>query len=176
MNTVSVLAGKYKGQKLQVPASAHPLGSREKNALFNMLVPYLDGANVLDAFAGTGALGLEALSRGARSATFIESHPGAVKILRENIKDCKIFNTRVANFDSDETFDLIFADPPYDHIDPTELNHLTKFLKPSALLALSHPKGSTFSLKGCEIIRQNSYARCTLTLYKKSTPSAQTVV
>lgn len=168
MNTVSVLAGKYKGQKLQVPTPAHPLGSREKNALFNMLAPYLDGADVLDAFAGTGALGLEALSRGARSATFIESHPGAAKILRENIKDCKIFNTRVANFDSDETFDLIFADPPYDHIDPTELNHLTKFLKPSALLALSHPKGSEFTLDNCKIIEQKSYSGCTLTIFQNS--------
>ncbi|MBR3414997.1 RsmD family RNA methyltransferase [Candidatus Saccharibacteria bacterium] len=85
-----ILSGKYKGTKLKSPdlATTHPMGSREKLALFNMLSPYLEGATVLDYFAGSGALGLEALSRGAASVTFIENNPKALQTIRENCERC----------------------------------------------------------------------------------------
>lgn len=83
-----VLAGKFKGVKLQSPHSAltHPMGSREKLALFNMLQPYLQGATVLDIYAGSGALGIEALSRGAKSVIFVEKSAKIAQIIRQNIQ------------------------------------------------------------------------------------------
>ncbi|MBQ9029493.1 RsmD family RNA methyltransferase [Candidatus Saccharibacteria bacterium] len=88
MAELRILSGKYKGTKLASPnlTTTHPMGSREKLALFNMLSPYLNGATVLDYFAGSGALGLEALSRGAARVDFVESSPKAQKVIKENIK------------------------------------------------------------------------------------------
>ena len=88
---LSILSGQYKGIKLKSPGGAtHPMGSREKNATFNMLAPYLEGAEVIDYFAGSGALGLEALSRGAASVTFVENDPKAIKVIEENIARCEM--------------------------------------------------------------------------------------
>lgn len=83
-----VLAGRFKGVKLQSPRSelTHPMGSREKLALFNMLQPYLEGSRVLDIYAGSGALGIEALSRGARSAFFVEKSAKIASIIRQNLQ------------------------------------------------------------------------------------------
>ena len=87
---LSILSGQYKGIKLKSPGGAtHPMGSREKNATLNMLAPYLEGARVIDYFAGSGALGLEALSRGAASVTFVENDPKAIKVIEENIARCE---------------------------------------------------------------------------------------
>lgn len=82
-----VLAGEFKGRKLLSPRSehTHPMGAREKNALFNMIQPYLPGARVLDLFAGSGALGIEALSRGAAEVIFVEKNPQIAAIIRKNL-------------------------------------------------------------------------------------------
>ncbi len=84
-----VLAGRFKGIRLQSPRSelTHPMGSREKLALFNMLQPYLEGARVLDVYAGSGALGVEALSRGAESVIFVEKSPKIAGIIRQNLAE-----------------------------------------------------------------------------------------
>lgn len=83
-----VLSGKFKGQKITSPQSklTHPMGSREKLALFNMLQPYLGGAKVLDIYAGSGALGIEALSRGANEVIFVEKSPQIAQILKQNLQ------------------------------------------------------------------------------------------
>lgn len=85
---LSVLSGRFKGVKLQSPQSAltHPMGAREKLALFNMLQPYLEGAKLLDIYAGSGALGIEALSRGAGSVIFVEKSPQISQIIRQNLQ------------------------------------------------------------------------------------------
>ncbi len=87
-NDLRVLAGRFKGVKLQSPRSklTHPMGSREKLALFNMLQPYLEGSRVLDIYAGSGALGIEALSRGARSAFFVEKSAKIARIICQNLQ------------------------------------------------------------------------------------------
>lgn len=85
---LSVLSGRFKGAKLQSPQSAltHPMGAREKLALFNMLQPYLEEVKVLDIYAGSGALGIEALSRGAGSVVFVEKSPQISQIIRQNLQ------------------------------------------------------------------------------------------
>ncbi len=83
-----VLSGRFKGIRLDSPRStlAHPMGSREKIALFNMLQPYLEGAKVLDIYAGSGALGIEALSRGAESVVFVEKSPQISQVIKQNVQ------------------------------------------------------------------------------------------
>ncbi len=102
-----------------------PTSDRARETLFNVLQPVLEDARVLDLFAGTGALGLEALSRGARCATFVDQQRKVVEALRANIASCDLeaeCNVIVADYRAalrrlgatdSEPFDLVFADPPY---------------------------------------------------------------
>jgi 16S rRNA (guanine966-N2)-methyltransferase len=118
---VRIVAGRYKGRRLRMPRGAptRPTADRVREALFSMLGD-VSGARVLDLYAGSGALGIEALSRGADSAVFVERDPRAAAAIRENI-DAVGANGEVRRQDvlaflaSDHRpFDLVFCDPPYD--------------------------------------------------------------
>jgi 16S rRNA (guanine966-N2)-methyltransferase len=118
-----IVAGVAGGRRLAVPPKGtRPTSDRVREALFSAVESAvdLDGAQVLDLYAGTGALGLEALSRGAASATFVESAPGALAVLRANIRavglPARVRAGKVAAVlaaGSPEPFDLVLADPPY---------------------------------------------------------------
>ena len=125
-----IIAGKWRGKRLMVPAGrdVRPTSDRARGALFNVLSHgrptaegwTLQGANVLDAFAGTGALGLEAVSRGAAHATFIDNAAQSLAAVRRNIADCRAEAvTAVVPGDAtvppppERECDLIFLDPPY---------------------------------------------------------------
>ena len=120
-----ITTGLYKGRRLTtVPdLTVRPATERVRQTLFNMLVNRipLDGATVLDLFAGSGSLGFEALSRGARHVVFVELDPAALRHLEENAArlgctgDVEILATDALQFvrATDETFSLVFADPPY---------------------------------------------------------------
>jgi 16S rRNA (guanine966-N2)-methyltransferase len=120
-----IIAGTWKGRTLAGPSGPglRPTSDSLRETLFNILGPGVAGARVLDAFAGTGALGLEALSRGAAHATFVELEGRAVKILQENIRRCgaELLATivrgdfgRVDLGGGASRFDLVCLDPPYD--------------------------------------------------------------
>lgn len=120
-----VIAGSARGQRLRAPgAGTRPLADRLKQALFAILEPDLPGATVLDLFAGSGAGGIEALSRGARRAVFVERDPGAASVIRENLARCGLAEGAllrraevVAYLGSaaqeDGPFDIVLVDPPY---------------------------------------------------------------
>jgi 16S rRNA (guanine966-N2)-methyltransferase len=117
-----IIAGLAKGRRLLAPPGLHtrPTAGRVREALFSVIMPRLAGARVLDAFAGSGALGLEALSRGAGNALFIERDAAALKILRRNAENCRLPGVRIVPGDAlrflrlrHEPFDIIFLDPPY---------------------------------------------------------------
>ncbi|MFL1463020.1 RsmD family RNA methyltransferase [Roseococcus sp. DSY-14] len=125
---MNILAGRWKGRKLQAPegAATRPTGARARQALFDMLWhaswagrERVEGARVLDAFAGTGALGLEALSRGAAHADFLENQPAALAALRANLRACAGAEGRVWPADAlrppraPQPCTLAFLDPPY---------------------------------------------------------------
>jgi 16S rRNA (guanine966-N2)-methyltransferase len=119
---VRIIAGHLRGSRLVVPdkAGLRPTSDRVRETLFNWLAPVIDGARCLDLFAGTGALGIEALSRGARACTFVESDRELARLLRENIARLKIENARVVERDAEtmlrgmtEPFDVVFVDPPF---------------------------------------------------------------
>jgi 16S rRNA (guanine966-N2)-methyltransferase len=120
-----IVGGRAKGRRLSVPPrGTRPTSDRAREALFNSLAALmdLDGARVLDLFAGTGAVGLEALSRGAVAAVFVESDHAAAEILRHNIGAVGLPGAELSRrpaaahltgAGADTPFDLIFADPPY---------------------------------------------------------------
>src|SRR5690242_20363316 len=89
-----VIAGAYKGRRLKAPSwtGLRPTSDKLRETLFNVLAPRVPGARVLDAYAGTGALGIEALSRGAREAAFIERDRRALALIEENLARCGIVN------------------------------------------------------------------------------------
>ena len=167
---MQVISGKYKNLRLESPndSHTHPMGSREKLALFNMLQPYLTGARVLDAFAGTGALGIEAISRGAREVVFVEKSAKVAKTIKNNLvkvtEPTEIFIGEAEKYTTSEPFDLIIADPPYDHFDPAKIEALTKFLKADGVLVLSHPNTAP-ELAGLVLEKSHSYAAANISIY-----------
>ncbi|HKE48378.1 MAG TPA: 16S rRNA (guanine(966)-N(2))-methyltransferase RsmD [Rhodanobacteraceae bacterium] len=117
-----IVAGRLRGSRLVVPdkAGLRPTSDRVRETLFNWLAPFIDGARCLDLYAGTGALGIEALSRGAASATFVESDRALAKLLAENLARLKVENARIVESDAlsylkgrAEPFDVAFVDPPF---------------------------------------------------------------
>ena len=118
-----VVAGHLRGPRLAAPpgSATRPTSDRVREALFSILGP-LDGARVLDLYAGSGALGIEALSRGAAQAVFVEHDAGAAAVLRENLRalgadaDVRRVDVVAALRDArtrGETYDLVLCDPPY---------------------------------------------------------------
>lgn len=121
-----VIAGSHKGRRLLGPRGPglRPTPDRVKEALFSILGDRVRDAHVLDLYAGTGAIGIEALSRGARRVTFVEAHPASLRVLRDNLTRCGLDSAAEVHPDEAEAFlqrrrpdsapyDVIFADPPY---------------------------------------------------------------
>jgi len=121
-----VIAGLYKGRRLKAPTweGLRPTSDKLRETLFNILAPRVEAARVLDGFAGTGAVGIEALSRGAAHVTFIENNRRAVALIEENLQACGVkggYTIRCADvvaalngLPAADAFDLILLDPPYD--------------------------------------------------------------
>lgn len=176
---MQIISGRFKRQKLQSPDNGpitHPMGSRERLGLFNQLGQYFDFASdnlqVLDAYAGTGALGLELLSLSSGSkVTFIEKDPQALKSLKANIQNLDLADStqiipgKVQDFRSELTFDLIFIDPPYHLIQITEFIQLIEFLRPGGILVLSHPH--PLVLPELKLLSTRSYAGSSISLFVK---------
>ena len=114
-------SGRFKYRKLEIPESARPTTEKVREAVFSMLIGKVEGATVLDLFAGSGSLGLEALSRGAEFCVFNEGDRKNYKVLKNNIENCKaeeISSTYNNDFRkvlilANREFDIIFVDPPY---------------------------------------------------------------
>jgi 16S rRNA (guanine966-N2)-methyltransferase len=125
---VRIVGGSLRGRKLGFPdvPGLRPTPNRVRETLFNWLAPHISGMRALDLFAGSGALGIEAISRGAMQAVLVESSPVAAKQLRESVIRLGLGNARVESADAlaylkramspggEGPFDLIFLDPPFD--------------------------------------------------------------
>ena len=180
---IRLISGIFKNHKITSPNSrqTHPMSERARNAIFNSIQAEIQDAEVLDAFAGTGALGLEAISRGAKKVIFIEKNRLAQKILSENLKiveknekagEVKLILSSVSNWlNSSEsrlergdllenlTFDVIFADPPYYDPQFPTINKLSKRLKSGGILILSQPKEiENFETENLTLISEKKYS------------------
>lgn len=154
-----IIAGKFGGRRIDVPkANTRPTSDRVREALFASLTSRLGSfadLKVLDLFAGSGALGIEALSRGAAGAEFVDSASAAVRVIKKNLAElgikAKVHQRKATAFcaQSGERFDLVFLDPPYDvkNAEITEILELlvtNDRLNAEALIVVERAKGPAF--------------------------------
>ena len=132
----------------------------------------MSGAVVLDAYAGSGALGIEALSRGASYAMFVEKNPRTAGIIRKNLVElgltgqASVSEWDTKNFLPPRDFDVILVDPPYDNFDVRGVENLAKFLKKTGVLVLSHP-GEAPEISGLKLNKTRKYAAARISIYTK---------
>ncbi|MAW75887.1 MAG: 16S rRNA (guanine(966)-N(2))-methyltransferase RsmD [Planctomycetes bacterium] len=158
--SIRIASGHLRGRKIEVPAglAVRPMRSRVRESLFNSIHDRLDAARVLDVFAGSGALGIEAISRGARQSVHVEKDPAVGNLLRKNLEvlgiqaQCKIYQADAYQITKRPPpgggFQIILLDPPFpDYSGPgslpwqlaTELSG-GEWLEPGGLLAIEHPR------------------------------------
>lgn len=187
--SLKIGSGAFRGRKLITPDSelTHPMGSREKNALFNTLEslnsPLTSVKKVLDLYCGSGALGLEAISRGVKEAVFVDKNHAALQALRQNIATLGLAQQTTilrANLSTsaiatlapalgDEKFDLILVDPPYDNF-PKDLSFLPPLLNTDqSILVLSHPSSvnAKFLFPELKLLCTKSYAAANLSFFSR---------
>jgi 16S rRNA (guanine966-N2)-methyltransferase len=143
-----IIAGSRKGHGIDAPPglNTRPTSDRVRENVFNIVAPWVEDAAVLDLFAGSGAMGLEALSRGAERAVFVESDNDAVRVINQNLDKLHLTGAQVVHRDvgrylatETRTYDLIFCDPPYPdyaELEPLLARYVPKLLADDGLLVL----------------------------------------
>ncbi|MDD9301503.1 MAG: 16S rRNA (guanine(966)-N(2))-methyltransferase RsmD [Desulfobacter sp.] len=170
-----IISGQNRGKKLiQIQGrDIRPTSDRVREALFNIIGPAIRGQRMLDFFAGTGAFGLEALSRGAESAVFVDAAPASCEVIQKNIALCNMASsaTLVCHDlvksplpDLAETFDLIFMDPPYNKGYGEKVlgkEGFIKLLAPDGLIIVeqSFKERLANPLNSLDIYRQKKYSK-----------------
>ena len=177
-----VITGKARGVQLKTPEGmqTRPTADRVKEALFSIINFDLPGAKVLDLFGGTGQLGIEALSRGADHAVFVDAREDACKIIRENLKRTKLEGQgRVVRSDyldylrrCKEQFDIIILDPPYAEVFlENALKCITEIdiLRTGGIIVAERPLGKELpcTFEGYTRSKDYKYGQTLLTLYRK---------
>lgn len=177
-----VITGKARGVQLKTPEGmqTRPTSDRVKEALFSIVNFDLPGANVLDLFAGTGQLGIEALSRGAKYTVFVDAREDACKIVRENLRRTKLEgDARVVRSDyldylrrCQDKYDIILLDPPYAEVfleNALKLITEIDILQSGGIIVTERPLGKELSLvfDGYTRSKDYKYGNTLLTLYRK---------
>lgn len=180
-NQLRIIGGKWRGRKLDFPSVAglRPTGDRIRETLFNWLSPSIEGARCLDLFAGSGALGLEALSRGAHSAVLLDTDFRVVEQLRAHCTALSADNARVLQSDALQwlqtpedrgQFDVVFVDPPFkaDLLDAvvSALNN-SGSLREDALIYVEADRDQTFGPPAnWHLLRQKAAGQVSFALYR----------
>lgn len=174
---VRIIAGSARGRRLAAPTGrgTRPTSDRTREGLFSTLESLrggsLAGARFLDLYAGSGAVGLEALSRGAASVTLVESDARAIKSVQENVKAVGIAGAEVVAEPVERVlggepspYDVVFADPPYDDPVTGVLELLVRWLAPSAVVAVERASRDAPLVwpEGIETVRERRYGDATL--------------
>jgi 16S rRNA (guanine966-N2)-methyltransferase len=143
-----IIAGSRKGHRIDAPKglATRPTSDRVRENVFNLVQAWVPDAVVLDLFAGSGAMGIEALSRGAERAVFVEAHVDACRVIDRNLEKLRLTGAHVVCNDvvrflanDTRTYDLIFCDPPYDEfatLEPSLARYLPRLLADGGLLVL----------------------------------------
>ena len=181
-SNVRISAGRWKGRALEVPAGARPTSARAREALFDILQQSVRGARVLDLYAGSGAVGLEAVSRGAARVVLVEEGAGPlertvsalapapeeVRVIRE---PARAAIARLAR--EGELFDLIFSDPPYDAENSPE-EEAVSLLVPGGLLIVQRDRGALRGeIGGLTLLRRRDYGRNVFLFYAANAAPCQ---
>lgn len=177
-----VITGKARGVVLKTPdgLQTRPTSDRVKEALFSIINFDIPGASVLDLFGGTGQLGIEALSRGAKRAVFVDERDDACKLIKENLKRAKLLDdARVIRSDymaylrqCREKFDIILLDPPYAEVFlENSLKIITEIdiLQSGGIIVAERPLGKDLlcNFSGFTRSKDYKYGKTLLTLYRK---------
>ncbi len=189
-----IIAGRYKGKKLLSlkGMATRPTSGKTREAVFNIIGDRISEAMVLDLFAGTGAFGLEAISRGAAGAVFIDSERRAVDLIRKNVAACRVepFATVICwNILRNlrclagigQPFDLVFIDPPYDQnaVLPALDNLVeTGALAPGALIIVEHGLNETLpdTVSGLTVTDRRKYGRTRITFLTNCVTNSESLV
>lgn len=174
-----IIAGTLKGRIFHDPPGhhSHPMSDKVRGALFNMLGD-IEGLTVLDAMAGSGALSLEAVSRGAKSAVAIEQKRGPHEAITKSIKELKLASqVKAINADAGswsshnqtKLFDIVLLDPPYQDLQINLLTKLTKHAKTDGIVVVSWPGHELPpAFDTCSIINDKKYGDSQLVFYRKN--------
>ena len=177
-----VIAGKAKGITLKTPdgLQTRPTADRVKEALFSIIQFDIPGARVLDLFGGTGQLGIEAISRGAKNAVIVDASDKACRLIKENLRrahmegEGTVIRADYLQYLSNccERFDLIFLDPPYAEVFlENSLKKITEIdiLQSGGIIIAEHPveKALTLDFDGFSRSKDYKYGNTLLTLYRK---------
>ncbi|MBZ0112053.1 MAG: 16S rRNA (guanine(966)-N(2))-methyltransferase RsmD [Thermoanaerobaculia bacterium] len=179
MGRVRLSGGAFRGRTLPVGPGVRPTEGRVREALFSIWHPYLDGARVLDLFAGSGAVGIEAVGRGAAGALLVDGSPPILRQLKSSVSELDLADRVVvrrldlpsglARLVADgERFDLVFADPPYDFVQhSTLLAGLVGLVASDGLVVLEHRGDLPIELESesnhWECVDRRVYGECGLT-------------
>ena len=178
-----VITGSARGIQLKTPEGmvTRPTSDRVKEAMFSIVHFDIPGAEVLDLFGGTGQLGIEALSRGAKSVVFVDAGEPACRLIRENLKRTRLeFQAKVVRSDylaylerANAQFDIILLDPPYaETFLENSLNKITEIdiLRTGGIIVTERPLGKElpWEFSGYERSKDYKYGNTLLTIYRKA--------
>ena len=169
-NQIRIISGKLGGRLIDTPKTdkTHPMGDRERSAIFNRLRGKIADKVILDAFAGSGAIGLEALSLGAAEVDFLENNRKAAKTIHDNIAKFKLDDKGKLVRKLRDEYDIIFADPPYDKPQYEYIEEILKSLKHGGIFVLSHPESpAPWEFRGLSLFSDKSYAAAHIKMYQK---------
>lgn len=176
-----IISGTARGRRLQEPADykVRPTTDKVKESIFNIIQFDIEGRKALDLFAGSGQLGIEALSRGAASCTFVDKAPDSLKLIRANITASDLGeNAKVVAGDglsyltSGEKFDLIFLDPPYDtDLLEKALEYVNKFdiLKENGIMVCESQREKVLPqlTEPYYLLKEYNYGKIKITTYSR---------
>ncbi len=160
-----IIAGALKGRRLDSPRweGLRPTSDKLRETLFNVLAPRITGARVLDGYAGTGAVGIEALSQGAAHVTFVEQDRRACGLIRQNLERCGISGgyaiiqtavlQAIERLHGEPAFDVILLDPPYATDIQDALQHVGEIAKPDGVVVLEHARKSESPVASGRLVR-----------------------
>jgi len=173
-----IIAGERKGHTIYAPKGldTRPTSDRVRENVFNIVAPWVEDAHVLDLYAGSGAMGLEALSRGASAVVFVESDADAVRAIERNLDKLRLTGARVLRADAttglaQETaagrkYDLVLADPPYAMTDyDTLARYLPRVLVDDGLLVLESASRTEPELAGLTVRTSRKYGSTRITVF-----------
>ena len=185
-----MIAGQHRGRRLAAPTwpGLRPTSDRLKESIFAILAPVLEGARVLDGFAGSGALGIEALSRGAASVVFVERDVRAAGLIARNLAHCRVadgyvmiraeFTRALRQLPADRRFDLALLDPPYDVADlASVVDAAADRMAQGGVLVLEHAsrRQPPERARGFAAVRHVKAGDSTVTFYREAPEHAPAV-
>lgn len=179
-----IISGQAKGRRLKSPKgrNTRPTSDRVKEAIFNILNPYIPGCLFLDLYAGTGNIGIEALSRGSKASVFVENNSAALKVIHDNLaltgfeNDAQVIRGSVISAlekfqNEDRKFDIIFLDPPYERdlsLPALQKINDNNLLAEDGMILLEHHQREKYPerIGRLFLTRQNKYGDTMISFYK----------